>query len=137
MGIDISIKAGSDAATSSVSASGSEQHIITDKERTTFGIQDEGLKDAVDKYFGKRPNDAYLHSPTPWDDLYKTYGWPEVQTVLVVQSATIREITSEPVIVATGLLPTAAAKKPLSMPAFRTRSPTPRRVTGPRRTRLK
>lgn len=111
MGIEISVKAGSDAATSSVNASGSVQHIITDKERTTFGIQDGGLKDAVDKYFGKRPNDAYLHSPTPWDDLYKTYGWPEVQTVLVVQSATIRGITSEPVIVATKTFTNSSSKK--------------------------
>ncbi len=101
MGIEISIKAGADAATSSVSASGSVQHIITDKERKTFGIEDAGLKNAVEKYFGKKPNDAYLHSPTPWDDLYKTYGWPEVQTILDVKSAKITGITSEPVIVAT------------------------------------
>ncbi|MGB9426497.1 MAG: hypothetical protein WCB09_08645, partial [Methylocella sp.] len=101
MGIEVSIKAGADAATSSVNASGSVQHIITDTERKTFGIQDAGLKNAVGKFFGKEPNDAYLHSDTPWGDLYKTYGWPEVQTVLVVESATIRGITSEPVIVAT------------------------------------
>ncbi len=101
MGIEISVKAGTDTATSSVSASGSVQHIITDKERSTFGIEDSGLKNAVGKYFGKNPNDAYLHSPTPWSDLYKRYGWSQVQTVLVVQSATVTGITSEPVIVAT------------------------------------
>lgn len=101
MGIEISIRAGLDAATSSVNASGSVQHIITDKERTTFGIQDGDLKNAVGKYFGKNPNDAYLHSPTPWNDLYKTYGWEQVQTVLVVKSATITGITSEPVMIAT------------------------------------
>jgi len=101
MGIEISIKAGADTSTSSVSASGSEQHIITDKERKTFDIEDSGLKNAVEKYFGKKPNDAYLHSPTPWDDLYKTYGWSEVQTILDVKSSKVTEITSEPVIVAT------------------------------------
>ncbi|HWI66678.1 MAG TPA: hypothetical protein VNT75_33105 [Symbiobacteriaceae bacterium] len=101
MGISISVRAGSDTSTSSVSASGSVQHIITDNERSTFGIKDADLKKAVEKYFGKKPNDAYLHSPTPWDDLYKTYGWPEVQVVLTVKSATITGITSEPVIVAT------------------------------------
>jgi hypothetical protein len=38
MGIEVSIKAGTDVATSSVNASGSVQHVITDTERTTFGI---------------------------------------------------------------------------------------------------
>ena len=101
MGIEINIKAGPGVATSSVNASGSIQHIITDIERPTFGIQDASLKNAVGKYFGQNPNDAYLHSPTPWNHLYTTYNWPQVQTVLVVQSATITGITSEPVIVAT------------------------------------
>jgi len=72
-----------------VNASGTDQHIITDTERTTFNIQDASLKNAVGKYFGKNPNDAYVESPTPWNDLYKTYGWPQVQTLLTVQSATV------------------------------------------------
>lgn len=104
MGIEISIKAGADAATSSVSASGSLQHVITDTEKQTFGLQDSALKSAVEKYWGKKPNDAYLHSDTPWGDLYKTYNWPQVQTVLVVDSATVTGITSEPVIIATKTL---------------------------------
>lgn len=111
MGIEISIKAGTDAATSSVNASGSVKHIITDNERTTFNLEDKSLKNAVGKYFGKNPNDAYLHSPTPWDDLYKTYGWDQVQTLLVVKSATITGITSEPVIVATKTFANNSTKK--------------------------
>lgn len=101
MGISISIVAGEDENASSVNASGSVQHIITDDERSTFGVTDAGLKKAVGEYFGKKPNDAYLHSPTPWGDLYKTYGWKQVQTLLVVQKAEILGITSEPVIVKT------------------------------------
>jgi hypothetical protein len=101
MGIDVSIKAGLTTDTSNVSASGSEEHVITDTEVNSFGIQDGDLKNAIGKYFGKNPNDAYLHSPTPWNDLYKTYNWPQVETVLVVESATITGITSEPTIVAT------------------------------------
>lgn len=111
MGIEISVKAGTDAASSSVNASGSVQHIITDKERKTFNIEDKSLKNAVGKYFGKNPNDAYLHSPTPWDDLYKTYGWDQVQTILVVKSATVIGITSEPVIVATKTFSNKSTKK--------------------------
>lgn len=101
MGISISIVAGEDERSSSVNASGSVQHVITDEERTTFRLGDEQLKEAVKAYFGKRPNDAYLHSPTPWDDLYKRYNWPQVQMVLVVKSAEILGITSEPIIVKT------------------------------------
>jgi hypothetical protein len=101
MGIDISIKAGLTRETSSVGAVGSVQHVITDTEVKTFGIQDKALKNAIGKDMGKNPNDAYLHSVTPWGDLYKTYDWPQVETVLVVESATITGITSEPVIVAT------------------------------------
>ncbi|MGQ0604469.1 MAG: ETX/MTX2 family pore-forming toxin [Anaerolineales bacterium] len=101
MGISISIVAGQDKSASSVDASGSVQHVIEKKERTTFKLGDKQLKNAVKAYFGKSPSDAYLCSPTPWNDLYKRYRWPQVQVVLVVQSAEILGITSEPVIVKT------------------------------------
>ncbi|MFD2565698.1 hypothetical protein [Aquimarina rubra] len=111
MGISISIVAGQDKGASSVNASGSVQHVITSEERTTFKLGDKQLKDAVKKYFGKSPNDAYLHSPTPWGDLYKKYSWPQVQMVLVVQSAEILGITSEPVIVKTQDFTNNSSKK--------------------------
>ena len=101
MGVKIQIVAGPDQNSSSVQASGSIQHIITDQERQTFHITDGDLKNAVGKYFGKNPNDAYLHSETPWGDLYRTYGWEQTSLVLVVQKAEILSITSEPSIVAT------------------------------------
>ena len=72
--MNIEIHAGKDKASSSVKVTGTVQHVITDEERQSFKLEDAQLKDAVKKYFGKRPNDAFLHSPTPWDDLYKTYG---------------------------------------------------------------
>jgi len=111
MGISISIVAGQDKGASSVNASGSVQHVITNEERTSFKLGDKQLKDAVKKYFGKSPNDAYLHSPTPWGDLYKKYNWPQVQMVLVVQSAEILGITSEPVIVKTQDFTNNSSKK--------------------------
>jgi hypothetical protein len=101
MGITIGIKAGENAEISSISASGSDQHMITDKERKTFGIEDAALKDAVGMYFGKNPNDVYVRSPTPGDDLYIKHKWPEVQTVLQVEKAKILEITSTPIALAT------------------------------------
>ena len=111
MGINISIVAGQNKSVSSVTASGSVQDIISKQEITTFHLGDKQLKDAVKAYFGKSPNDAFLHGPTPWNDLYKTYSWPQVQRVLVVQSAKILDITSEPVIVKTQEFANNSSKK--------------------------
>ncbi|MBC7584241.1 MULTISPECIES: hypothetical protein [unclassified Tardiphaga] len=104
MGIEIHVITGLDGQSASVRASGSVQHIITDAERNTFGINDAALKNAVARYFGQAPDDAFLHSDTPWGDLYRTYGWSQVQTVLTVASATVTGITSDPVIVAQNVL---------------------------------
>jgi len=101
MGININITASGDKGACKAEASGSIQHIVTDQERKTFGINDGALKNAIGKYFGKNPNDAYVHSPTPWGDLYKTHRWAQVQTVLVPVRAEILGITSVPDILAT------------------------------------
>ena len=101
MGIDIEVVAGKNKAASSVNVSGSIQHVITDQERKKFGLNDTQLKEAVAKYFGKEPNDAFLHSPTPWNDLYKRYDWQQVTTVMAVESGEILGFTSEPVVVKT------------------------------------
>ena len=100
MPITISLNAGQDVTSSSVTASGSVQHVITDSERTAFNIQDAALKSAVAAYFGQGPDDAFVCSPTPWNDLYHTYGWPQVQTLLTVQSATILSETSTTAVLA-------------------------------------
>ncbi|WP_400193681.1 follicular epithelium yolk protein subunit [Hymenobacter sp. B81] len=99
-GISVIVTAGKDKESSKVSASGYVQHIITDEERNVFKLQDGDLKSAVEAYFGKRPNDAFLHDPTPWNNLYSTYNWPQVQTILRVVGAEIVGLTSEPVVVA-------------------------------------
>lgn len=110
-GISIQIVAGKDKASSSVTVKGQVQHVITDKERASFNIQDSKLKDAVKAYHGKKPNDAYLHSSTPWGDLYKSYNWQQVHTVLKVKSATVTEITSKPTIIATRIFKNNSSKK--------------------------
>lgn len=99
MGFQIRIVAGTDAKNSSATATGEDRHIITDRERKSFGVEDEALRAAVGEYFGKGPKNAYLHSPTPWNDLYKTYGWAQVETLVTVVRAEVIEITSEPVAV--------------------------------------
>jgi hypothetical protein len=90
-----------DPAKSTVRATGEESHLITDLERKTFGIQDEDLKKAVEVYFGKKPNDAYLHGPTPWGDLYKKYGWEEVYVHVRPVEAKILDMSTKPLILKT------------------------------------
>ncbi|EHM46274.1 hypothetical protein HMPREF0880_03544 [Yokenella regensburgei ATCC 43003] len=104
MGINVQVNTDADPKKTTVSASGSIQHVITGNEVNSFGLSDSALKDAVAKYFGKRPNDAYLKSPTPWGDLYKTYGWEQVQTVLVARSAQVLSVNSSPSIIKTVIL---------------------------------
>jgi len=93
MGIVIEIVASGNKDQSSARVSGSEIEVISSANQNKFNLEDSNLKSAVDKYFGKKPNDAFLHSPTPWDDLYKRYNWSQVQTHLVPQSAEVTEIT--------------------------------------------
>lgn len=99
--MNIHIVAGSDKESSSVNVTGTIEHVITDQETTTFQLGDASLKDAVKSYFDKAPNDAYLHSPTPWNDLYKRYNWPETTTIITPIQSEILSITAEPVIVKT------------------------------------
>lgn len=79
--------------------SGSEVGVISDTERQTFGLNDDNLKSAVRAYFGSRPSDAYLRSPTPWGDLYQSYGWNQVIRTLIPRSGKILKISSQPVMV--------------------------------------
>ena len=98
-GFNINITAGGTPETSSVSVSGKEQHIITGEERNTFQLNDYQLKKAVETYFGKSPNDAYLCSPTPWGDLYQTYNWEQTETNITCASAEIVSFEANPIIV--------------------------------------
>ena len=98
-GFDITIVAGKDASSSSVKVSGKVSEVITDADRTAFNIEDSDLKKAVDAYFGKKPNDAYVKSKTPWGDLYDKYSWTQVHRNIKVHSARIVDVTSEPTII--------------------------------------
>lgn len=98
---DVDIQAGRSTDTSRAYCTGSEVHVITGTERDTFDIQDDNLKSAVDVYFGSRPDDAYLTSPTPWEDLYKRYGWDETRTNIVPIHTEVLGVATEPVVVKT------------------------------------
>lgn len=104
MGIHIAIIASAVKGHSSVSTSGSIQHIITKRDVKAFNIGDRNLKKAIGSFFGKEPTYVYLHDPTPiWTDpsLYERFGWHEVKTTLFVQSATVTETAAKREIVAT------------------------------------
>lgn len=113
MPISIAINAGADESSSSVVATGSIQHIITPTEVAAFGIEDGPLKGAIGAYLGRVPDDAFLCSPTPWGDLYSSYGWPQVQTLMTVQSATVQEVTSSPTIIASQVFHNPSSKPAL------------------------
>jgi hypothetical protein len=95
MGITISILGGMTKDSSSAIGSGNDERVISNKELTLFGLSVDSLSNAIEKYFGKKPNDTFLSSPTPWGDLYIKYGWSQVQAVLVVDSATVTDITDQ------------------------------------------
>lgn len=99
LGINIQINAGKTPETSSIRVTGSVLHVITDSEINSFGLNDRAIKNAVGKYLRRNPDDCYVRSPTPHNDLYKTYGWQQVTTVLNVESASITGVTSQPTIV--------------------------------------
>jgi len=85
-------------------ASGTQIQVITDDQESQLGLTDAVLKDCVDKYFGKKPTDAYLKSPTPWGDLYVTYDWEQTTYEMTAVNAEVISVTSTPQIVDTQTL---------------------------------
>lgn len=100
-----------------LTATGTEVHVISDVEKETFGVTDDPLKDAVKAYFGKKPNQAYLHSPTPWGDLYKRYNWQQVTTVIKVKNAQVLSKMSEPVTVTSITFDNTGSSEPVTFHA--------------------
>jgi hypothetical protein len=98
LGLTVSIVAGPDVQSSRVTASGTLMHLVTDRERATFGIGDAALKNAIGSFMGRNPDDLYVRGPTPWGDLYTTYGLEETKAILTVKSAQILDITSQPTV---------------------------------------
>lgn len=99
--INVHIVASDNESKRDVELSGHNIDLITDTERTAFQLNDDTLKNAASLYFGRRPADAYLRSPTPWGDLYQSFEWAQVSRILTPQKARILAVTSEPTIVAT------------------------------------
>lgn len=96
----IKIKANFANGAQDVKATGSFVDVISDANRDKFKLKDGDLKNYVNKYWGKKPNDAYLHSKTPWGDLYKTYKWSQVKTTMKPIKAEVVKSDGVPTILA-------------------------------------
>ncbi|MBM7114901.1 hypothetical protein [Archangium primigenium] len=77
------------------SATGSETHVINDLEIGTFNLW--AIRTWIGNYSGRVPEDAFLRGPTPWNNLYAVYGWPEVQTIVGAYSVQVLGTTTQPV----------------------------------------
>jgi hypothetical protein len=94
------VTAGEDEAESIVNAIGQQKHVITDSERNGFGWPWGSITDACAKEMGRRPNGAWIKSPTD-HDLYNRYGWQQTTTILKATKAEILGISSKPATVKT------------------------------------
>ncbi len=102
MSISVIILAGTSFALSNVTTQGNMQHIIDEAEKINFKVANsDELTTACGKMTGRKPNDIYLISPTPWGDLFRTYNWPQTETVIKVKSAEITSISTQPEIIKT------------------------------------
>ncbi|XP_045507778.1 spherulin-2A-like [Colias croceus] len=79
--------------------SGQEIDVISDTERETFQLTDSNLKKGAELYFGQWPDDIFVKSPTPWGDLYRSYGWRQVSRTLVPKRGRVLSMTTQPQIV--------------------------------------
>lgn len=109
MNIDININR--NKCDSVVKARGRLCNTITDDERNTFGLGDDQIKSAMEALHGRRPNDVFVRSPTPWNDLYSTYSWKQVQRITTVRSAEIVEFKDIPVVVSQTILNNNSSKR--------------------------
>lgn len=88
--ITIDLEAGDDISDFIINYSGYEENIITDEFISLFNIERNNLRLAVKSFYGTLPRDVFLKSPTPWGDLYKTYNWEEIRTILRVSGVRIK-----------------------------------------------
>ncbi|XP_048480379.1 uncharacterized protein LOC125489233 [Plutella xylostella] len=98
--INIEIKAGRINETK-ITYSGHEIENVNEADMELFKIDRDFLMIATKLYLGRRPSSLFLNGPTPWNDLYETYGWEPVKKVLTIESARVKSITKKPIQVLT------------------------------------
>jgi len=95
----VAIKVGKDAASSSVTATGYTSRVVSAEDQTNLKLTSGTIATGVERYKGKKANDTFLTSPTPWNDLYKTYGWKQVTLTMRPVRAEIVNFQSTPVVI--------------------------------------
>ena len=104
-GISVKLQVHDDLDQSVVQAIGSSSHIITDQERKDFKLSSDEIKlmvlwrNMLNGGVPRSPNDVFVKSPTPWNDLYSTYNWDQVKVVWTPISAEIINSESVPFVV--------------------------------------
>lgn len=81
-----------------ITTKGSSQKVITPKDIGAFQLTTSILKKGVYKLTGEQKRQSthvFIRSPTPWHDLYTTYGWKQVNTVVKPIKTTIINIKKE------------------------------------------
>ncbi|XP_068624357.1 spherulin-2A-like [Battus philenor] len=86
--------------TVNIEFTGTDKNVLSETERKTFDLDEDTLMMNTLKFFGKRPDNVYIRSPTPFGDLYKTYNWEEVVRTLTPMQGRVLNITSETITVA-------------------------------------
>ncbi|KAI5638252.1 hypothetical protein NE865_09067 [Phthorimaea operculella] len=97
--ISIDIETSANSSDIKINYSGSDSKVISEHEIKLFKVDQDNLKEACTKKYGRRPSGVYLKSPTPWGDLYKTYKWEQVKRIITVKSARVKGITKKPTII--------------------------------------
>ncbi len=89
----ITVQAALDSSKLSAAALGEDDHLITATEKTSFSLSDDALKRGFNALLGQTPDDVFFSDPTPWNNLFATYGWTPVTTALVAGTPTSVSVT--------------------------------------------
>ncbi|MEN3258172.1 hypothetical protein AAH678_05025 [Sodalis endosymbiont of Spalangia cameroni] len=82
-----------------VNGSGVLSEVITSDEQRLFKLEEPDIIRAITALNGRKPNDVFVRSPTPWGDLYSSYRWRQVHKNTEIFSAKFLQFSSAPEIV--------------------------------------
>lgn len=99
--IIIKINVASKIERASVKFYGQDNKVVTDEDVKTFNITKENLNIGMRVELGKVPQDIFLKDPTPYENLYEYFEWPEIKRNMRIKKAKILEIINEKVTLAT------------------------------------
>lgn len=99
--IIININVASKYDRASVNFHGQDNKVVTETDVKTFNLTKDNLNIGMRVELGKVPQDIFLKDPTPYENLFEYFEWPEIKRNLRITKAKILEILNEKVILAT------------------------------------